>query len=214
MKLFTRLSCLLGFVFFTSQSTTAQAWDFGVQGGVTLSIISGTGAQGLNKFGGTGGINVGYRYNNPFSFRAELAYIMKGTARNPNTDAGDFYSFRIDLDYIEMPVFARWHLDKTDKFTVDFGLTFGVLVRQEVYENGGRLTGDRGFSPFELGGLAGVNYHMNDRLCFQLRLRHSILPIRPNVSGQVMVEPIWGNINVGALNAGLSLGLAYKLGSM
>jgi hypothetical protein len=190
---------------------SAQAWDFGVQGGATLSIISGTGAQGLNKFGGTGGINVGYRYNNPFSFRAELSYIMKGTARNPNTEAGDFNSFRIDLDYVEIPVFARWHLDKSDKFTVDFGLTFGVLVRDEVYENGGRLTLDRGFNPFELGGIAGVNYHVNERFCFQLRLRHSILPIRPNVSGQTIVEPDFGYINIGALNAGLNIGLAYRL---
>lgn len=202
---------LLCFLLICTGSLNAQRWYGGLDGSFTLSVISGTGIASLNKPGGAGFIYGAYRYNNRFSFWAGLGYIMKGAARNGNFAQGDYYTFSIHLDYLEMPWLLRWHVDKKNRFTLDAGLTHGLLIREEVYENGGKLEGGRGFNKYEAGLLLGFNYHPDQRWSFHIRFRNSILPIRPNLSGQTLVAPVWGQINIGQLNTVLSLGIGLKL---
>jgi len=189
----------------------AQRFDFGVQAGMNVSLITGVTNQSLNKLGGYAGLQGGYRISNPLSIRSELMYISKGTARNPNPLVGDFNFFLVHLDYLEMPVLLRWHADPKERFTLDGGLTLGVLLRQYVEDSGGELIGAQTVNPFELGILVGLNYALNERWAVQARFRNSISPILPPVSnGSFIFAPDFGVVNLGPFNTQLSLGISYR----
>lgn len=177
--------------------------------GMNFAQISGVGMQGFNKFGATGGIGVSWRFKPRFSFDPELTYSMKGARRNPHPDAGDYNSYTIETDYIELPAMFSWYIDKKDRFTLDFGATFGFLVRQHVTQNGGELTQGRGFQVFELGLALGAAYHINHNWAFQFRFQNSVIPIKPYPSGETAILPLWGIIRIGEVHSVITLSLQY-----
>jgi hypothetical protein len=189
----------------------AQRWYVGAQAGLTLSVISGTGIASLTKPGVVGGAYIGHRFHPRFSALSGLNFIMKGAARNGNPDAGDFNTFSIQLNYLEMPWVLRWHIDAKHRFTLDAGLTHSILLHESVTQDGGQIQGDRGFNPYELGLLIGGAYHFHPQWALHIQFRNSVTPIRPNISGQTLINPIWGQINIGQLNTVLSAGLSYRI---
>jgi hypothetical protein len=192
-------------------TTVGQRWYAGVQAGLTLSVISGTGIASLTKPGLMAGGYVGHRFHPRFSAISGLNFVMKGAARNGNPDAGDFNTFSIQLNYLEMPWLLRWHIDAKHRFAVDMGFTHGILLHESVTQDGGQIQGDRGFNTYELGLLLGASYRFHPKWTFQVQFRNSISPIRPNISGQTLINPIWGQINIGQLNTVLSAGLSFRI---
>lgn len=192
-------------------ATHAQRWYAGAQAGITLSVISGTGIASLTKPGVVAGGYVGHRFHPRFSAISGLNFIMKGAARNGNPAAGDFNTFSIHLNYLEMPWVFRWHIDAKHRFTIDAGLTHSILLHQSVTQDGGQIQGDRGFNTYELGLLFGAAYRFHPNWALHLQFRNSISPIRPNISGQTLINPIWGQINIGQLNTVLSAGLSFQI---
>ncbi|MBE2246191.1 MAG: PorT family protein [Candidatus Competibacteraceae bacterium] len=192
---------------FVSYTQTPVRMTF--RAGMNFAQISGVGMQGFNKFGAIGGLGVSWRFKPRFSFEPEIVYSMKGARRNPDPDNGDYSSYTIETDYIEIPAMFSWHIDKKDRFTLDFGATFGFLIRQRVTQNGGELTQGRGFQIFELGLAIGAAYHINHNWAFQFRFQNSIIPIKPYASGQTAILPLWGIIRIGEVHSVISLSLQY-----
>lgn len=175
--------------------------------GINFSMISGVGAQGFNHFGAVGGVQFNWQFAKKFSFDPEVIYTMKGGRRNPNPDAGDYYSFSIDLDYIEIPALFRWHFHRKDRFSFEFGPTFSFLVRNMAYENGLEISTAPTFNIFDLGLVAGINFHFPKGWGLNVRYSNSIMPIQP-----INAPPPTGNIIIGQVHSVFSLCLMYSVG--
>lgn len=197
---------------FSTVLTAQEPLRMGVRAGMNFAQISGVGMQGFNKFGVLAGVGLHLRFKPHWSFDPEITYSMKGARKNPNVDAGDYTTYTIEADYLEIPALFGWHMDKKDRFTLDFGLTFGVLVRERVEQNGAQLTQGRGFNKFELGAAVGFSYHLTKNWAFQFRLQNSIIPIKPYASGQTAILPLWGIIRIGEVHSVISISVQYNFG--
>lgn len=205
-------SLLIATVLFSMSFIAQEPLRMGVRAGMNLAQISGVGMQGFNKFGVLAGVGLHWRFKPRWSFDPEITYSMKGARKNPNIDAGDYNSYTIEADYIEIPALFGWHMDKKDHFTLDFGLTLGVLVRERVVQNGAELTEGRGFNRFELGAALGLSYHLTRNWAFQFRLQNSIIPIKPYASGETAILPLWGIIRIGEVHSVISITVQYNFG--
>jgi hypothetical protein len=197
---------------FSTVLTAQEPLRMGVRAGMNFAQISGVGMQGFNKFGVLAGVGLHWRFKPHWSFDPEITYSMKGARKNPNVDAGDYTTYTIEADYLEIPALFGWHMDKKDRFTLDFGLTFGVLVRERVEQNGAQLTQGRGFNRFELGAALGISYQLTKNWAFQFRLQNSIIPIKPYASGQTAILPLWGIIRIGEVHSVISISVQYNFG--
>lgn len=207
-----RLSLFFTATLFSMSLFAQEPLRMGVRAGMNFAQISGVGMQGFNKFGVLAGVGLHWRFKPKWSFDPEITYSMKGARKNPNVDAGDYNSYTIEADYMEIPALFGWHMDKKDRFTLDFGLTFGVLVRERVVQNGAELTQGRGFNRFELGAALGFSYHLTRNWSFQFRFQNSVIPIKPYASGQTAILPLWGIIRIGEVHSVLSITVQYNFG--
>ncbi len=208
IRIYIYIFSLLSFTKLTAQ----EPLRMGVRAGMNFAQISGVGMQGFNKFGVLAGVGLHWRFKPKWSFDPEITYSMKGARKNPNVEEGDYTTYTIEADYLEIPALFGWHMDKKDRFTMDFGLTFGVLVRERVEQNGAQLTEGRGFNGFELGAAVGFSYHLTKNWAFQFRLQNSIIPIKPYASGQTAILPLWGIIRIGEVHSVISISVQYNFG--
>jgi hypothetical protein len=198
------------------EDTTQKPWQykmppkfsFGLRAGLNVAQIFGTGSQVFNHFGFSGGVRFGYRFHRNFSFDPEILYNMKGAARYPNVEKGDYYSFSVDLDYIEIPMLFNFYFGKRKNFSVEFGPSIGFLVRQKAFENQQPInTTNTGFNVYDISLAVGLNYYMPKGFGLNFRFMNSIVPIQPTYG----TLP-WGvsSINIGQLNSVLNFSLLYK----
>lgn len=183
---------------------------WGIRAGMNFAQVSGTGAQGFNKFGFSGGVFLEYRFAPKWSFKPEVTYSMKGSRRNPNPDVDDYYTFDISVDYLEVPLLFNFHFDRKDRFIFDFGPTVGFKVREVARENGAKLNYDRGFSTVELGICVGFDFRFHRSFGGIVRFYNSIVPIRAHASGQTVFQPLWGIVNFGQVNSLFQINLYYR----
>ena len=192
-----------------SQAMQASKFSFGLRAGLNVAQIFGNGSQAFNHFGFSGGAKFGYRFADKFSFDPEVLYNMKGAARFPNVDMGDYYSFSLDLDYIELPLAFNFYFGRKRNFSLEFGPSIGFLVREKAYENSQPIntTSNLGFNVYDISLLIGLNYYLPKRFVLNFRYMNSIVPIQPTGG-----TPVWGtaNFNIGQLNSVLNLSLIYN----
>jgi hypothetical protein len=182
-------------------------FSFAIRAGLNVAQVFGAGSQAFNHFGFSGGVKFGYRFANKWSFNPEIIYNMKGAAKYPNVEKGDYYSFSIDLDYVEVPILFNCHFGKKHKFSLEFGPAIGVLVRQKAYENGSAINSTTtGFNLYDIGIVAGLNYYLPKGFGLNFRYMNSVAPIIP----PSVVAP-WGlsTLTIGQLNSVLNLSLHY-----
>jgi hypothetical protein len=182
-------------------------FSFAIRAGLNVAQVFGAGSQAFNHFGFSGGAKFGYRFANKWSFNPEVIYNMKGAAKYPNVEKGDYYSFSIDLDYVEIPILFNYHFGKKHKFSLEFGPAIGVLVRQKAYENGSAINSTTtGFNLYDISIVAGLNYYLPKGFGLNFRYMNSVAPIIP----PSVVAP-WGlsTLTIGQLNSVLNLSLHY-----
>jgi hypothetical protein len=183
-------------------------FSFGLRAGLNIAQIFGSGSQVFNHFGFSGGVKFGYRFHKNFSFDPEFLYNMKGAARYPNVEKGDYYSFSVDLDYLEIPMLFNFYFGKRKNFSVEFGPSVGFLVRQKAYENQSAINStNTGFNIYDISLAVGFNYYMPKGFGLNFRFMNSVAPIQPTYG----TLP-WGvsSISIGQLNSVINFSLFYK----
>ncbi len=183
-------------------------FSFGLKAGINVAQIFGTGAQGINHIGFAGGFRFTYRFHERFSFDPEVLYNMKGAARYPNVEKGDYESFFVDLDYIEVPVIFNFHFGKRRNFSFEFGPSIGFLVRESITYNGGLINNPTSsFNVYDISFLVGLNYSLPKGFGLNFRYMNSIAPIQPSL------PPPSGNpfmVGLGQLNSVINFSLSYR----
>jgi hypothetical protein len=109
-----------------SFSLYSQDFNGGVLGGVNATQVFGDQWSGPNKAGLYLGVFVNRYFSNRSSVQMELDYIQKGSRKNPDASTGNYSTYLLRLNYIELPVLYKY--DFAEKGTLETGLSLGVLV--------------------------------------------------------------------------------------
>ena len=178
MKAFTATALFILSFAFTS---SAQVFKPGIILGLNAAQVAGDGYGGFHKLGLIAGGLVNTSIAEDWSVQFELYYIKKGSRKIAHPDKGDYESFNLNLNYIEMPLVIRYH---HDNFNFETGLQVARLFSHSVYDSFGETSiVDPQIHDWDFGGLIGFSYQYKERAEFNVRLKSSIIPIRDFENG-------------------------------
>ena len=198
---------LLSIFLFIIVAGFSQQFNGGLMGGLSASQISGDNLSGYNKAGLYGGAFVNLKVNEKYGFQMELAYIQKGSQKNAKPNKGDYTSYKLSLQYVEMPIMYQYYF--RPKIIFQAGLYFGVHINSKEEDQNGVMNLPPDYPKFhkmELGGQIGVEYLLNKNFVVDLRLSNSILKVRAHKGGGTYY------LNRGQYNDVLMLSLRYQFG--
>lgn len=169
------LSCAFTFSF-------AQNFRAGIIGGFTTSQVSGDQLAGFNKSGFEFGGFVSLPVSPKFDMAFQILFIQKGSKKNINADIGDFSYYRLNINYVEVPVLLRYTFSK--KIHFEAGPAFGKLLSSKEEDAAGEILAPKPFKPYELSLMLGMSYLLFDNFYLNLQGSNSILEIRtPPIEG-------------------------------
>jgi hypothetical protein len=180
----------------------AQQFNAGIKGGISATQISGDNLAGYDKAGIflSPFVNV---YISPYAaIQMEIGFIQKGSRKNPNPEKNDFTEYRLNLNYLEIPLLYR--LDFNDAFSAEGGFSLAALVgsNEEAYPP---IAPPPDFNQLDVGLILGGYFHFADQWYANVRLSHSILPVREHRSGATY------RLNHGQYNSVLILAIQYQI---
>jgi hypothetical protein len=190
-------------------ASQAQRFNGGAFFGLNTSQISGDELAGFDK----AGLYLGAFANlsgesKPGGWQIEVGYLEKGSRKLPHPDKGDFYSYRLRLNYVETYISYQYFWRTYLWF--EAGPSLGVLVRssEQVNEGGSASRLDNGefFDRYDLSLNIGANYRLSETWSLGVRFANSIIPVRPHASGASYI------LNFGQYNEILSFSFRYQFG--
>ena len=188
---------------FLGFALSAQDFHGGILGGLATTEVNGDSYGGPNKAGLYFGCFVNRYFTERSSIQMELDFIQKGSRKNPDT-ADITKSYRLRLNYIEMPVHYKYDFHK--KGTLEVGSSLGVLIySQEESPIGYEWVSAEPFDQFDLSFNIGAYYTIIKNLRINVRYSNSILPNRPHAGG------VTHKTNKGWYNEVISFVLFYEL---
>ena len=162
----------------------SQNIKIGAIAGINASQVGGDGLSGFRKaglvLGGFADLDVSEKINLQF----EIIYSQKGSRKNPKTDEGDTEFFLLQMDYIEVPIMARY---RNKKFTYDAGLYIGQLVNSHIEDENGPFSippQNNQLKDQDFGFLIGLNYNFTENLIMNWRFSNSLVNVREFDSGE------------------------------
>jgi hypothetical protein len=188
----------------------SQRFNGGVSLGLAATQISGDNLSGFDKAGPCVGGFVEYPLKgDTVCLQLQLYYIQKGSRKAVNPNTGDYTTYRLALNYIEIPFFLKYTFRK--KYVVDGGPAMGVLFASSVQNQFGNYpAGDphnRPFRPLELSFSLGIGYRLTNKLLLSIRNSNSLLPVRKHYGGGTF------RLNRGQYNSVMLFSAAYTITS-
>ena len=187
-----------------SLALNAQSFDAYIMAGPVVSQIDGDRFGGFDKVGYTTGIGASFPIYGLWSMIVELGYIQKGKGSLEYTDDA---TYKTVLHYMQLPTMLE--LQIVDKFAIQTGFTFGLLIGHQFHINGSKTDYDF-FEPntFDFDWAFGGTYKATKHIRVNLRFAYSItticdLPEGVNAGGNVFQN------NYGIYNRSLSLSCMY-----
>ena len=164
---------ILTFAILFSFSLSAQNFEAGFVGGLTMSQISGDGLGGFDKPGSRIGAYISYPIKRNVNFEVGMQYVQKGS-REPSGDHG-ISNYSMNLNYLEIPATINYTFK--NGLVIESGIGSGVLFSYSEVDAIGNLNGESPHT-FGLDFICGLQYQILNHLKFNLRYENTILPIR------------------------------------
>ena len=166
-------------VFLASVSCFSQArFNAGLIGGLNATQVDGDAAEGFNKAGINAGAFVRINLDGPISVKLEMAYSGKGSRRPADTDNGDFNTWGYRFRYVDVPLIAEY---RNHDLFFQAGAFGAVLLQAEQEFNSNLFAVENPeMRDYDLGGIVGIGYFINERLFVQARYQQSLIEIRPS----------------------------------
>lgn len=158
----------------------AQIFRAGITAGGTFAQIEGDEVAGYYKLGFQAGVLSDMYLSEKFTLGLEILYSQRGSTNA--WDAGQYLDdFKIKMDYVEVPVLAKYHDDRGMTFFAGVSgakLISAVRINQNIedfsfFEDTANPTRQWDFS-----GIVGIAYNINDVFAMSLRLNRSFVYIR------------------------------------
>lgn len=138
--------------------------------------IHGDNAAGYNKLGMHGGILVNSYFTEKLSLDLGIVFTQKGARKNQDPENGDFSYFRVNLNYIEIPILLNYKLNK--HYFLTFGPSLAYLINYTEDTEVGNWNGVYPFNDFEYGVNIGLGRDFYKHFLIEIRSGNSYLPVR------------------------------------
>lgn len=188
--------------------------------GLTTSQVHGDPYVGFDKPGGMGGLFVNAAFAKHASLELGFIFNEKGAKHSQNPDKGDYSYYKLDLDYLEVPLILRiqptfkklgekW----SDRFFLTLGVSGGYLFHSYEANELGQL--NIPFKSYEYSCNAGIGLQLSSKIAFEVRSNNSFATIRPFGAG--ISSNIYSNnfiarkFNKGYYNNILEFFFSYKI---
>jgi hypothetical protein len=188
MKTKFRSLLILGvFTLFTS-AVFSQKFIGGPKLGIAFTQVDGDFYGGYHKVGVDFG---GFVYrtigkNQKWDLQFEIEYVQKGSRETPDPENGTYTDYKMALNYLQIPIFARFN---ARHLSFEAGLSLGTLFSSKEFTDGEEIPVEDQvpFKNMEFAVLAGINYHFNPKLWFNARFSYSLARIREPYNGDIPV---------------------------
>ncbi len=203
------LSFFLGCcAFYNGQDVFTLKGSFGING----CQIHGDNYSGYDKFGILAGPAVNARLGERSSIELGFYFSQKGARKNPDPKNGDWSYYRVNLNYIDIPVMYRLMLN--DKYYLTLGPSIAYLISYREETEVGDWTGLYPFNKTEVGINFGLGAELKEKWSLELRSSNSVTPLRdwgvlarqvyyPNAIARFFNKGLYSNL--------LSLFLSYRI---
>lgn len=174
--------------------------------------IHGDSYSGYDKIGFFGGVAVNAFLKKKLSAELGFYFSQKGSRHNPNPKAGDYSYYRVNLNYIDLPLLLRYELNSN--YFVTAGPSLAYLVSYKEVINYADMTGYWRFNAIEASVNVGLGRKIKDQFYVEVRCTNSIIPVRDygRVANLVFYpNPVARFFNKGLYNNLLTLLVCYKL---
>jgi len=174
--------------------------------------IHGDNYSGYDKFGIFGGMSVNAKLNTKASLELGFYFSQKGARHNQNPVKGDYSFYRVNLNYIDLPLMFKYQVNSI--YFLSAGPSVAYLVNYQEDNEVGNWNGVYPFEKFEYGINVGLGRKIKDNFFVEVRSSNSISPIRKY--GILATQVFYPNavarfFNAGLYNNILTLVVSYKL---
>lgn len=198
-----RIITLVSLLWLACSAMAQSRFGGGFTLGLSLSEISGDNLTGLNRPGAIAGVFGNYALNDRNWLQAEINFIQKGSYKAPKNEDPTKYS--LNLNYVELPILYKFR-PIGNRLTIEVGAYAGLLLSYTERSEIGDINLNVPFKKYDIGVLAGLNYHFNKGLQLNFRAEQSVVPVRNHQGNAVF------RINRGQYNTSLCLSLRYEFG--
>lgn len=198
------LALIAGILFMTTVSAQSY-WSLNPEVGASFSMFGKDAAIQKNRTGFIGGLGITYSKSSFFALTGKVLYHQKG-----NTMDSANLERSLRLDYLEVPILARFFLIQEGRFRPNLfvGPTFSYLLYKsyETNDNGSLPPGTRkeDFNTFDFGvtGGIGLNYRITEsfRLLLDARYNYGISDIMKSAA-----------MNVNNQGVAVTLGVSFAI---
>ncbi|MBA2611130.1 MAG: PorT family protein [Bacteroidetes bacterium] len=196
-----------------AQDNTRSVFTLKPTLGLNGCQIDGDSYGGYNKLGMLAGVAVNTRLNKRTSVDIGFYFSQKGAKHNPAPNKGDFSYYRVNLNYVDIPVLLKFNLNPV--YFISLGPSVGYLVSYSENKNYVDYTGMYPFNKFDAGFNIGLGRKMvKDKFFVEVRSSNSFLPIRNYgpIANQIYYPNVIARFfNKGLYNNVLTLMFSYKI---
>lgn len=205
------LICILFFLSYASKSQdNVSVFSLKPSLGLNGCQVHGDSYSGYKKLGIFAGIAVNAKINDRLSFELGFYFSQKGARKNPTKYDPNYY--RLNLNYIDLPLSLRYMLNK--RYFITLGPSIAYLVSHSEDINYSNFSGMYNYKKYEVGVNIGLGRTVVKNLSVEVRCSNSITAIREYgiASNVYYSNPVARFFNKGFYNNILTLMLSYKLG--
>lgn len=159
-----------------AQNGSPSTFNLDIHAGITASQVQGDGLSGFNKLGFMGGLGITTSFSDKWDGGFELNLIQKGSIKRPDAEASDYTKYSMLLNYIQIPVYAKYKVNSKLGFLA--GPAVGFLISSKEEDMDGEITGTPDFEKLEIALILGAEYSFSEKWSSQIRLEQSLFPIR------------------------------------
>lgn len=198
----------------------AQQFKAGLLAGMTATQVDGDTYGGYNKPGFVAGGFVTKKFSAESNWSAafEITYIQKGSRKNPHPDRGDYSSYKLNLNYAEVPFLVKYSFyvpdsaaEKKFRLQLEGGIAAGALVQWKEENTNGPVTGAVPFEKTDISTVIGLSYALSERVLFNTRYEYSAFPVRKGPISQYYQNWTYKFLKPGYYNNSLLFSLRYQL---
>lgn len=199
-------------VFLNAQDTRENVFTLKPALGINGCQIHGDNYSGYDKFGVFGGIAVNARLKKRSTLELGFYFSQKGSRHNPDHKKGDYSFYRVNLNYIDLPLSFRYQVN--DNYFITLGPSVAYLISYTEETERGDFTGEFPFDKFEAGVNFALGRKINERFSIELRSSNSVTPVRSyGILANLVYypNPVARFFNRGLYSNLLSLFVSYQL---
>jgi hypothetical protein len=210
---FIFITFLISSIVLKSQNDTKSIFSLNPALGLNGCQIHGDSYSGYDKLGLFSGIAVNALINKKLSFDIGFYFSQKGARHNPVPSKGDFSYYRVNLNYLEIPLIARYQLNSI--YFASIGPSIAYLINYNENINYIDFTGFYPFNKLESGINFGIGRSIfKNKFLLELRSSNSFMPVRDygKIANLVFYpNPLARFFNKGLYNNILTLFVSYKI---